>query len=457
MLLGFLLAAWWAAPRVEAVLPTPANPSAPATTSLRISFTRPMERTSVETAFSVEPAVPGDLRWTGNTLTFTPDRPWAEQTSIHFGLAGGARSERGLPLIGPRAWSFRVGPPKLLYLWPSGGVADLYASGLDGAEPERLTQTEHGLREYTIGGQGSAVVYTGVRSDGQADFYLLNLAGGEDTLLYACPVGSRCGSPALSEDGEVLAFEQADSHPGPGAEPVQGISRVWIQPIPGGDPRQVSPDDHPAMFPVWAPDGKLAYYDGTLRASVVLSGLDQAAVEVVAYVPNDLGLTGVWSADSSYLVFPEIAFLHELESGPLPADEATEGAFYSHLLRAQVPSLIVSDLSAASGRLTEDASPALSPDGEWLAFARKFLDPERWTLGRQLWLARPDGEQARQLLDEPAFNHSALAWSADSRRLAYMRLDPSDLGQPPEIRVYDLQTGTDQLIRQRGTSPQWLP
>ena len=457
LLLGFLLAAWWAAPRVTNVLPVSGIPSAPATTQLRISFSRPMDQDSVEAAFSIEPAAAGNIRWTDNTLIFTPDRPWAEQTQVTFGLSTKARSERRLPLIGHRVWSFRVGAPKLLYLWPSGGVADLYASALDTAESERLTQAEHGVREYTIGGLGSVIVYAAVRSDGQVDFRLLNLAGGDDTLVYACPASSQCGSPVLSEDGELLAFEQADSHPGPGAEPVKGMRRVLVLPMAGGDPRQVSPDDHLAMLPVWAPDGKLAYYDGTLRASVVLSAVEDAAVEVVAYVPNDLGLTGAWSADSSYLVFPEIAFLPEPESDSPSVSEEREGAFYSHLVRAQVPSLTVADLSAESGTLVEDASPALSPDGEWLAFARKYLDQERWTLGRQLWLARPDGAEARQLLDEPAFNHSALVWSADSRRLAYMRLDQSDLGQPPDIFIYDLQTDTEQLIRQQGYSPQWLP
>ena len=454
VLAGLLLAAVWAAPRVEQVVP---STSAPSTASLRLTFTRPMDQASVEAAFSAEPATSGSLRWTGNTLIFTPDRPWVEETVVTSRLEQGARSQRGLPLIGSRAWSFRVGAPKLLYLWPSGGVADLYASSLDAAEPERLTDAEHGVREYTVGGQGSVVVYTAVRSDGQVDFWQLDLADGDDRLVYACPADSQCGSPALSEDGEQLAFEQADSLPGPGAEPVKGMRRVLLLPMAGGDPRQVSPDDHLAMLPVWAPDGKLAYYDGTLRASVVLSPVDGAASNVIAYVPNDLGLTGAWSADSSFLVFPEIAFLTEPESDATPHSEETEGAFYSHLVRAQVPSLAVTDISAPSEELVEDASPALSPDGEWLAFARKYLDPQRWTQGRQLWLARPDGAQARQLLNQPAFNHSALVWSADSRRLAYMRLDQANLGEPPEIYVYDLQSDSEQLIRQQGYFPQWLP
>jgi len=416
-----------------------------------------MDQASVESVFSVDPDTPGSLRWTGNTLVFTPDRPWDEQTVVITLLERGARSARGLPLIGARAWSFRVSAPKLLYLWPSDSNADLYATSLDSSDPQRLTETSHGIREFTIGGSGSIVVYAAVRPDGQVDFWRLKLEGGEDERLYACPAESQCGSPALSEDGEYLAFEQAESRPGPGVESVKGMRRVLILPLGGGEPVRVSPEDHQAMLPAWAPDGKLAFYDGTLRASVVLAPFDGTTGEVIAYVPNDLGLTGAWSADSSFIVFPEIAFLAGPEAGSTPASEETEGAFHSHLVRAEVPSLGVMDVSAASGDLVEDASPALSPDGQWLAFGRKYLDPQQWTLGRQLWLARPDGSQARQLLDEPSYNHSALVWSADSRWLAYMRLDQSNLGQPPGIFAYSLETETARPIQDGGYSPQWLP
>jgi len=61
------------------------------------------------------------------------------------------------------------------------------------------------------------------------------------------------------------------------------------------------------------------------------------------------------------------------------------------------------------------------------------------------------------LLDEPAYNHSALVWSADSKRLAYMRLNQADLGQPPDVFIFDAQAGTAQPVREQAYSPQWLP
>jgi hypothetical protein len=60
-------------------------------------------------------------------------------------------------------------------------------------------------------------------------------------------------------------------------------------------------------------------------------------------------------------------------------------------------------------------------------------------------------------LDEPSHNHSAIVWSADSHRLAYMRLDQSNLGQPPGVFAYSLETETARPIQDGGYSPQWLP
>ena len=46
--------------------------------------------------------------------------------------------------------------------------------------------------------------------------------------------------------------------------------------------------------------------------------------------------------------------------------------------------------------MVEDVSPVFSPDGKWIAFARRYLDPLRWTPGRQVWLMRADGTEAVQ-------------------------------------------------------------
>jgi Tol biopolymer transport system component len=105
----------------------------------------------------------------------------------------------------------------------------------------------------------------------------------------------------------------------------------------------------------------------------------------------------------------------------------------------------------------EDAAPVYSPDGRWIALARKHLEGDLWTLGRQLWMMRADGSGARALSEEPDYNHSAIAWSADSTTLAYMRFNQGDFTQASEIWVSGLEEGQARRLIIGGYLPQWVP
>jgi Tol biopolymer transport system component len=454
---GLVLAAWIAMPRVAGLRPADGASGAPGTSPIRLTFSRPMDRKTVETALSLSPSTPGAMRWDGQTLTFAPDRPWPSETLVDVSLVGSVRSANGLPLRGPRAWSFTTGVPRLLYLWPSDGPADLYVTSDGQDEAVRLTETTNGVIDFSLGDSGTQIVYAATTDQGSADFHLLDLTTGHGRRLYACPVDSQCGSPSLSDDGQWMAFEQAEQRPGPGEGGIAGAPRIYVTAVEGGTPLAVSEEGHLAANPVWASDGKLAYYDGALRATVVLSQPAAGQPSMIAAIPNDLGLTGAWSPAADYLVFPEIVFLDEHAAEDGAEAGGVEGFFYSHLLRADLPSIKLSDISAVSGQLVEDTSAAISPDDVWLAFARKELTRENWTLGRQLWLARTDGSQARRLLEEPNHNHSAIQWSADGAHLAYMRLDQESPGEPPEIWVFDLELETAERLVQGGFRPIWIP
>src|SRR5258708_5595319 len=81
-------------------------------------------------------------------------------------------------------------------------------------------------------------------------------------------------------------------------------------------------------------------------------------------------------------------------------------------------------------------SPALSPDGKWVAYVLRTIEPDlsaagsakaeagskdSWIYRTQLWLAATDGQTPpRQLTFGPARNSSP-AWSPAGDRLAFVR------------------------------------
>ena len=202
------------------------------------------------------------------------------------------------------------------------------------------------------------------------------------------------------------------------------------------------------QLPHWSPAGLLTFYD-TSRAAFV--ALDPRNGEQASF-PNETGQPGSWSPDGRFYVTPEITFLTTSASDLLPE---VEDLAASHLLRFALAGGEPENLTQAEN--LEDTAPAYAPDGRQLAFARRYLDVQRWTPGRQLWLMPAGGTDARKITDEPYFNHYQFVWSPDGKRLAYMRFNQTVLTEPPEIWIFDLATGQTRRLVQGGYAPQWIP
>jgi Tol biopolymer transport system component len=127
----------------------------------------------------------------------------------------------------------------------------------------------------------------------------------------------------------------------------------------------------------------------------------------------------------------------------------------SHLLAYNLLSRQVDDLTYYD--YLEDASPAFSPDGELLAFARKYLDERRWTLGRQLWLMSALGTDLRMLTDSPDYEYTSFSWHPDGGSIAYVRFNEAAIIDPPELWIINADGGGALRLMIGAYSPRWLP
>ena len=459
--LGVVLVGVVASPKVIAVEPGKNATDVPSTAAVRILFNRPMDSQSILSHLKIQPELLGQVIWQGNQISFLPEEPWPIGETVTIKLRAGARSDRFLPLLIGETWSFQVGEPRVVYLWPANDQADLYIHSItEDGKPQHLTETTAGVLDYNLSANGVQIVYATVREDRGNDLRLYDILSGEDRLILGCEPEVRCKAPSLSPDGIWLAYEQESLSVGVGGVAITAQSRVWVVPVNGQTkPTPIGPEEHITGNPGWAPTGWLTYYDTSLQAIALVDLAGNQQVSPFNYLPSSLGVAGTWSPDGRYVVYPEIVFPDETPDDFGDTEGRVEGEplFYSHLYRVEAISGLIEDISPGEELMVEDASPVYSPDGNWIAFVRRYLDPSRWTPGRQIWLMRADGSEARPLTDDTTKLHTSLAWSLDSQRLVFMRRSASDFSQPAEIVWLDISEPQLSPIVEGGFLPRWIP
>jgi Tol biopolymer transport system component len=453
---------WFGSPYLQAFTPPNAALDVPAGAVLRLTFSRSMLAESVKERLTVGPNIPGSLTWEGKTLLFTPDRPWPAGSNVQVSLAKGARASGWLSLQTREetAWAFTVRQPRLLYLYPSNAASNLYLYDPRTQESKPLTNILGGVFEYDVTVDGTAIYYSTQNNLNGSDIYRLEL--GEDlsnpqaTLVLACQQ-SQCRAPRVSPQEDFLAYERTS----PAGNDQTDYPQVWVvglskhTPAPGqatitpeANPRLAGDPLHQTIQPDWSQNGILSFYDTNQKAFVIL---DPRSGESTT-LPNQTGEPGSWDPNGTAYVAPEIFFNQDANSQTSPNLKPIAS---SHLLRFNVEEGTIQDLTQVEN--LEDTSPAFSPDGNFLAFARKFLDITHWTPGRQLWIMRVDGTESRQLTDSPEYNHFDFAWDPTGSQLAFVRFDQTAPTNLPTIWTYNLDKGYESELIPGGYSPHWMP
>ena len=106
------------------------------------------------------------------------------------------------------------------------------------------------------------------------------------------------GDPQISPDGRLVAFTVSEAS----LDSNRNISRVWVVPASGGDPRQVTRGPGSDRAPRWAPDSRsLAFISTRERGSQVWRvGLDGDDPERLTTLPGGVN-DFTWSPDGRYL------------------------------------------------------------------------------------------------------------------------------------------------------------
>ena len=173
-----------------------------------------------------------------------------------------------------------------------GGVTDIWVMDRDGRNSQQVTYDAGctgGLGWFPDGKQIAFLCPRG----GSMALWAVTLPDRSEKKIL--PLDLELPSSRLSPDGRFLAFTSRTP---------ASILNVWMVPLEGGAPRQVTADPEGAGYACWSPDGKALAVQlfrgaGTQIAIVPVAGGEPAIVTR----ERGLSWTGDWSPDGEKIVF----------------------------------------------------------------------------------------------------------------------------------------------------------
>ncbi|MEW5957540.1 MAG: Ig-like domain-containing protein [Chloroflexota bacterium] len=434
VVIGLLL---WRGDRVGAqvIAATPPDGATEVSTrsTIQVIFDQPMVGQSESNPISFNPPVSGTIRWDGPQLRFTPSSPLAPDTTYRVELAGALQNEQGRSLKGELSWQFTTARPRLLYLAPAeNAIEQLYMIKPGGSQPAPLTEEPFGVFDYAVSPDGTTIVYAALREDAGSDLWSITVAGGERKPLLACP-GAVCNGAVWAPDSSRLVYERRTLLAA-GAAPAP--PRLWWLNPATGETAPIFEDTQIIGYGAgWSADGQWLSYVAPASQGVQIYNVSDGRSVLI---PSRMGQLAVWSPVENKLLLTDI--------------QAREEGFALHLLLAIPEGGELVDLSGED-QYVEDSSPDWSPDGEWIVFTRKAAGA---AMGKQVWLMRADGRQARYLTTQPEIHYGLPRWSPAGQSLVFQSFPLKELGARPTLWLLDVQSERSQPLIP-GSRATWLP
>jgi dipeptidyl aminopeptidase/acylaminoacyl peptidase len=281
----------------------------------------------------------------------------------------------------------------------------------------------------------------------------------------------RVGDPQVSPKGDLVAFTITD------VDKVanKSTTQIYLVPLGGGEPRQLTNDEHSSSSPRWSPDGdKLAFVsarDGEDQIWTI--DISSGALKKVTTISTAAG-DPVWSPDGKWLAFASDIYpectddacnkrrADEVAASKVKAHVATR-LLYRHWKSWKEGTRSHVFVVASAGGEAKDMTPgdydappfslggptdyAFSPDSKELVFVSNHDKVEATSTNADVWIVPVRGGAAKNIT---AANHGydgSPQYSPDGRYIAYRsQTTPGYESDRFRLMLYDRQTNQSKSL-----------
>ena len=343
-------------------------------------------------------------------------------------------------------------PARVAYLYPAlAAQQDVWIAPVDDpSAQQQATFSEYGVYDFDFSPDGRWLAYADRSGTGTVTLRLRDLStGGLRDLVDCVALAAYCSSPVFSPDGKTLAYQRAESF---GAS--YGLTRIWLidmtsteyDTVPLIADKQVV--GHSAL---WSADSNtVGFYsaDRSQPGILIYEFVPRDGSDVqLRFIPSSHGTMGTLSPNGQQVVFPDLVRRND--------------QFFSHLQIADLANKEFAAFTDPAGPW-DDVTAQWSPDGETIAFARRYTD-DRWTPGHQLYLRRQSAAaEPTPIAFDERYSTSYARWNSAGDSLVLQRLplkNADDTGANmarPEVWVHDLESGESHKIIEDAYLPQWV-